>query len=156
MASSRRRPPIDGDPQRTWIEIELTGLTPEVMARIKSLAETSHDDAGTDPQIVPVAPERRSQVMSAVGDDLPADERELFQKLSSELRRLRQVAAHEVLGVPRDAEPRAAAPRLEAARAAASPRSRLAPQRAGDHAPRRGADDPLQPRVRPPARGARE
>lgn len=96
---------VDGDPQRTWIEIDLTGLTADVMGRIKSLAETAHDDAGTDPQIAPVAPERRSQVMAAVGDDLPADERELFQKLSTELRRLRQLAAHEVLGVARDPSP---------------------------------------------------
>lgn len=96
---------VDGDPQRTWIEIDLTGFTPDVLARIKGLAEHAADDAGTDPQIAPVAPERRSQVMAAVGDELPADERELFQKLSGELRRLRQVAAHEVLGVPHDPSP---------------------------------------------------
>jgi hypothetical protein len=96
---------VDGDPQRTWIEIDLTGFTPDVLARIRNIAESAADDAGTDPQIVPVAPERRSQVMYAAGEDLPADERELFQKLSGELRRLRQVAAHEVLGVPRDPSP---------------------------------------------------
>lgn len=97
--------PVEGDAQRTWIEIELTGLTEEVMARIKSLAASASDDARTDPQIVPVPPVRKSQVMAAVGDDLPADERELFQKLSGELRKLRQAAAHEVLGVPRDPSP---------------------------------------------------
>jgi hypothetical protein len=37
-------------------------------------------------------------------DDLPADERALFQHLTSELRRLRSVAVHEVLGVARDAD----------------------------------------------------
>jgi hypothetical protein len=96
---------VDGDPQRTWIEIDLTGFTPEVMARIRNLADNAADDAGTDPQVAPVAPERRSQMMSTGGDDMPADERELFQRLSSELRRLRQAAAHEVLGVPRDPTP---------------------------------------------------
>lgn len=95
---------VDGDPQRTWIEIDLTGLTSDVLARIKGLAESAADDAGTDPQVAPVAPERRSQV-SAVAEDLPADERVLFQKLSGELRRLRQLAVHEVLGVPRDPTP---------------------------------------------------
>jgi hypothetical protein len=93
---------VDGDPQRTWIEIDLTGLTPDVMARIKHLAETAADDAGTDPQIAP-APVRRSPVMA--GEDLPADERALFQKLTGELRRLRQLPAHEVIGVPRDPTP---------------------------------------------------
>ena len=101
----QRASPVEGDAQRTWIEIELTGLTEEVMARIKGLATSASDDARTDPQIVPVPPARKSQVMQAVGEDLPADERELFQKLSGELRRLRQAAAHEVLGVPREPTP---------------------------------------------------
>lgn len=97
--------PVEGDAQRTWIEIELTGLTEEVMSRIKGLAAKASDEAHTDPQIVPIPPVRKSAVIAAVGDDLPADERELFQKLSGELRRLRQAAAHEVLGVPRDPSP---------------------------------------------------
>jgi hypothetical protein len=37
-------------------------------------------------------------------NDLPADERVLFQHLTAELRRLRSVAVHEVLGVARDAD----------------------------------------------------
>ncbi len=37
-------------------------------------------------------------------DFLPADERVLFQHLTGELRRLRSVAVHEVLGVDRDAD----------------------------------------------------
>jgi hypothetical protein len=97
--------PVEGDAQRTWIEIELTGLTEEVMARIKNLAASANDDQQTDPQIVPVPPVRKSAVMSVVGEDLPADERELFQKLSGELRKLRQAPAHEVLGVPREPSP---------------------------------------------------
>jgi hypothetical protein len=43
--------------------------------------------------------------MGVVGDELPADERELFQQLSSELRRMRTAAVHEVLGVPKDPSP---------------------------------------------------
>jgi hypothetical protein len=38
------------------------------------------------------------------GDELPADERALFHQLTGELRRLRSLAVHEVLGVPRDAD----------------------------------------------------
>jgi hypothetical protein len=38
-------------------------------------------------------------------EELPADERTLFQHLSAELRRLRQLPVHEVLGVERDAGP---------------------------------------------------
>jgi hypothetical protein len=38
-------------------------------------------------------------------EELPADERSLFQHLSAELRRLRQLPVHEVLGVARDAGP---------------------------------------------------
>ncbi len=37
-------------------------------------------------------------------DDLPADERQLFQHLTAELKRMRQAAVHEVLGVERDAD----------------------------------------------------
>jgi len=97
--------PVEGDPQRMWIEVDLQGLTEDVLARIKTLATSGHDDSETDPQIVPPPPARKSQVMSAVGEDLPADERELFQHLSGELRRMRAAAVHEVLGVARDATP---------------------------------------------------
>ncbi|MCW5805861.1 MAG: J domain-containing protein, partial [Deltaproteobacteria bacterium] len=38
-------------------------------------------------------------------DELPSDERQLFQHLTAELRRIRQMAVHEVLGVDRDADP---------------------------------------------------
>jgi len=96
---------IDGkaDASRTWIEVELTGFTPEVKARIANLAKQA-EDPPTDPQIQPVpAPPRPST--ASMGDDLPADERELFQHLSAELRRLRQAAVHQVLGVSRDASP---------------------------------------------------
>lgn len=101
-----RASPVEGDPQRMWIEVDLTGLTEEVLARIKNLAARGDDDQETDPQIpVPAAPARRSAVMNAVYDELPDDERELFQQLSSELRRMRTAAVHEVLGVPKDPTP---------------------------------------------------
>lgn len=94
---------VDGkaDPNRTWIEIELTGFNDEIKARLRA-ART--DDPDTDLKVAPAAPERRSSQMPAVAD-LPGDERELFQHLTAELRRLRQAAVHEVLGVPRDAGP---------------------------------------------------
>ncbi len=96
---------VDGKPDgtRTWIEVELGGFTDEVKARLARM-QREHEEPETDPQIAPAAPHRRSA--SQVGaDDLPADERELFQHLSAELRRLRQAAVHDVLGVPRNAGP---------------------------------------------------
>ena len=94
----QRTSAVEGDAQRTWIEVELTGLTDEVRARIRSV--NAPDGV---PQAVAVSPSRRSYAQLAA--ELPADERELFQHLSSELRRLRQAAVHEVLGVDRDAGP---------------------------------------------------
>ncbi len=100
----QRASPVEGDAQRMWIEVDLTGLTEETLARIKNLAARGNDDVETDPQIpVPAAPTRKSSAMG--GDELPADERALFQQLSSELRRMRTAAVHEVLGVPRDPTP---------------------------------------------------
>jgi hypothetical protein len=99
---------VDGKPDgsRTWIEIELTGFNDEIKARLRRLKREA-EDPETDPKIEPAkpaAPERRSS--SQMGEaELPADERELFQHLSGELRRLRQAAVHEVLGVPPTAGP---------------------------------------------------
>lgn len=100
---------VDGKPDgtRTWIEIELTGFNDEVKARLRRLrrdAEEPHTDPKIEAVAKPAAPERRSH--SQLGDpELPADERELFQHLSAELRRLRQAAVHDVLGVPPTAGP---------------------------------------------------
>jgi hypothetical protein len=96
---------VDGKPDgtRTWIEIELSGFTDEVKARLQRLRDAA-EEPQTDPQIAPGPPGRRSSSQIG-GDDLPADERELFQHLASELRRLRQAAVHEVLGVPPSAGP---------------------------------------------------
>jgi len=97
--------PVEGDANRTWIEIELTGFTDEVKARLKAFrTRPEPQEPATDPQIMPIPPARRST--TNVGDhDLPDDERELFKHLTSELRRLRLAAVHDVIGVPRSAGP---------------------------------------------------
>src|SRR5262249_20492586 len=100
----QRASTVEGDSARTWIEIELTGLTDEVLARIKKMAATQ-EEPETNPEVqMPPVP-RKS--VTQIADELPADERELFQHLSGELRRLRLAAVHEVLGLERDAEPEA-------------------------------------------------
>src|SRR5262245_31326731 len=97
------------DPGKTWLEVELVGFTEEVVARIRRMA------AGGDPAAEVVAPPpamartpsrtRISGTLLAVSaEELPADERLLFQQLSGELRRLRSVAVHDVLGVARDSD----------------------------------------------------
>ncbi|NVB84136.1 MAG: hypothetical protein HOV81_37520 [Kofleriaceae bacterium] len=93
------------DPNRTWIEIELVGFTDEVKARLRAFQQEAPEPT-TDPQIPvqPAAPQRRP-LSAPITDDLPENERELFQHLSNELRRLRSAAVHEVFGVPRDAGP---------------------------------------------------
>ena len=103
--------PVDGDAGRSWIEIELAGLTPEVLARIRSLANGG-EDLDSDPRAasvpaqiqIPAVPPARPSAPQ-LDEDLPEDERALFQHLTSELRRLRQAAVHDVLGVGATAAP---------------------------------------------------
>jgi hypothetical protein len=92
---------IEGD-AKTWIEVELVGFTEDVLQRIKQMA--SGMEAPPAPQPI-AAPEPRRQ--QPIQDELPGDERALFQHLTGELRRLRQLAVHEVLDVDRDADPEA-------------------------------------------------
>jgi hypothetical protein len=94
-------PRATADAGKTWLEVELVGFTEEVIARIRRMAAGE----ATDPQ-PPIAVPRPGRITASqlAGDDLPADERLVFQQLSAELRRLRSVAVHEVLGVPRDAD----------------------------------------------------
>jgi hypothetical protein len=126
--------PMESDPGKTWIEIELEGFNDAVIARIKAMmaggapagdpaapaaaapASASAqvtapagasfaapaDDAGGDGSSRVVR--RPTQPPPPVGEPLPADERQLFMHLTGELRRLRQLAVHEVLGVDRDAD----------------------------------------------------
>jgi hypothetical protein len=89
-------------PARTWIEIELTGLTDDVMQRIRTMASEELEEHTPQVGQATSLPVRRST--APVVEDLPADERELFQHLSGELRRLRAAAVHDVLGVAADAD----------------------------------------------------
>jgi hypothetical protein len=94
----RKSSPIEGD-TKTWIEVELHGFTDEVIARIRAMA------AGVEPlPPAPDPPPERPSKVALASEELPADERQLFQHLTSELRRMRQAAVHEVLGVARDAD----------------------------------------------------
>lgn len=101
--------PVEADPKaaksdagKTWLEVELRGFTEEVIARIRRMA------AGDDAAETAPAPRPRSRstgpLAAMSGDELPADERATFQQLTAELRRLRSLAVHEVLGVDRDAD----------------------------------------------------
>jgi DnaJ-domain-containing protein 1 len=102
--------PVEADAKvdagKTWLEVELVGFTEEVIARIRRMA------AGGDPaeEVFPSQPSSAPRArttgppLALSADDLPADERALFQQLTVELRRLRSVAVHEVLGVDRDAD----------------------------------------------------
>ena len=92
------------EPSKTWLEVELIGFTEEVVERIKRMASGDVPDPEPAPPPPPPAPRPRTTGPQAAVDDLPADERQTFQHLTAELRRLRSVAVHEVLGVPRDAD----------------------------------------------------
>lgn len=84
---------VDGS-DRTWMEIELGGLTAELKTRLRTLVSEGRAAAAVKPK--PGEPN---------ADELPADERQLFLHMSHELRRLRQLAVHDVLGVDGDADP---------------------------------------------------
>ncbi len=94
----RKASQIEGD-TKMWIEVELFGFTKDVIARIQAMAA-----AVVAVPAPPEAPPERPSKVALASDELPADERQLFQRLTSELRRMRQAAVHEVLGVGRDAE----------------------------------------------------
>lgn len=94
----KKASPIEGD-TKTWIEVELHGFTEEVLARIKDMA------AGIETvPPPPEAPPERPSKIEMVSQTLPIDERQLFHHLTSELKRMRQAAVHDVLGVSRDAD----------------------------------------------------
>jgi len=99
--------PMEGDPVKTWIEIELSGFTDAVIARIKSMMDGAPAPGAEEPPAPVPAPAGRRPTQPPPppsGEELPADERQLFMHLTSELRRLRQLAVHEVLDVDRDAD----------------------------------------------------
>ncbi len=93
--------PIAGD-TKTWIEVELAGFTAEVVARIRGMAEGS-GPTEPEPVAAPV-PAPRPTMSRITEEDLPVDERQLFQQLTSELRKLRAASVHDVLGVEADAD----------------------------------------------------
>jgi hypothetical protein len=107
--------PVEPDPKakadagKTWLEVELVGFTEEVIARIRRMAAGVAPDPEPEPEPAPESEPpprpRASRTTSAqIADELPADERLVFQQLTAELRRLRSVAVHDVLGVARDAD----------------------------------------------------
>lgn len=98
----QRASPVEGDASRTWIEIELVGLTDDLMERLKSMVAQR---GVVDDDKTPAPVRRRAQTPLPTSDDLPADEKQLFQHLSAELRRMRGAAVHDVLGVAVDADP---------------------------------------------------
>ncbi len=73
----------DGDGGRTSIDVSLYGLTAELLARLEEM----------------VADARATLAAADDGDD---EERRLLAAREAELRRQRQLAAHEIIGVPRD------------------------------------------------------
>lgn len=96
--------PIEGD-SKTWIEVELAGFTEEVVAKIRAMASGSELPPE---QMSPPVSRLQTEVSPATPtqtqvDETGSDERQLFTHLTGELRRLRQAAVHEVLGVSRDA-----------------------------------------------------
>jgi hypothetical protein len=93
--------PIEGD-TKTWIEVELIGFTEEVLSRLKTLAKGAEPPKPA-PATTTIAPPAVPRVPTI--DEVPAsDERALFQQLTTELKKLRQLAVHDVLGVSRDAD----------------------------------------------------
>src|SRR5262249_6424645 len=86
--------PVEADPKaprsdagKTWLEVELVGFTEDVVARIRRMAAGE----AAEPEAPPPPPRTRTtgQLSAMSGDELPADERALFQQLSLDLRRLR-------------------------------------------------------------------
>jgi len=98
--------PMEGDPGKTWIELELIGFTDEVIGRIRAMMTGAElpEDPTPPPVVAPVAPRAAAAAPPPSGDELPADERQLFMHLTTELRRLRQLAVHEILDVDREAD----------------------------------------------------
>lgn len=110
--TTQKAAPIPDD-TKTWIEIELAGFTDDVLARIKALAAGKPDPVGDldrgsigvpPPDSAPSARAYPRPLTPPPAEDLPSDERELFQHLTAELRRLRSLPVHEIFDVERDAD----------------------------------------------------
>lgn len=94
------RPPLAGSTPRTPLAPPESPSGEDTVPRAVRITG-SPASAASAPAVAP-APATASTV-PALEDELPGGERELFAELSGELRRLRQAAVHEVLGVSRDA-----------------------------------------------------
>jgi hypothetical protein len=112
----------DGE-TRHWIEIELVGLTDALLAGLRDMVAIGRTDPPTPSAVASAAtmappsseisatsaemsqrlPRITAPIAPVIEAELPGNERELFAALSTELRRLRQAAVHEVLSVSRDA-----------------------------------------------------
>ncbi|MBA3397156.1 MAG: J domain-containing protein [Deltaproteobacteria bacterium] len=96
--------PIAGD-TKTWTEIELVGFTEDVLSRIKAMANSGETAPAPAPAPAPPPPPAAPRPRApSIPPDISGDERQLFLNLTTELRRMRQLAVHEVLDVPRDAD----------------------------------------------------
>lgn len=109
----QRTQPIEGEAGKTWIEVELVGFTDAVVARIKAMMTGAELEDPTPPPMPPPPAPAAARAFAEgfsprppppSGDELPSDERALFTHLTNELRRLRQLAVHEILAVERDAD----------------------------------------------------
>jgi hypothetical protein len=102
-----KKPGSKAEPGKTWLEVELVGFTEDVVARIQRMAAGEPPEPVIEPEPelppAPPPPVRVTGSFPAV-EELPSDERQVFQQLTGELRRMRTLAVHEVLGVPRDAD----------------------------------------------------
>jgi hypothetical protein len=88
---------IEGD-TKTWIEVELAGFTDELVAKIRSMAAEGALPAerqGAAPTVDETL--RTPEVLRDGAAD--ADERQLFTRLTADLRRMRQASVNEVLGL---------------------------------------------------------
>ena len=97
--------PIEGD-NKTWIEVDLVGFTQDVLDRLRAMAKGAEafKPAPAPPPAPPPNARLATNPEAKQPADAPSDERALFQQLTAELKRMRQLAVHEVLGVTRDAD----------------------------------------------------
>ncbi|MBP9087898.1 MAG: J domain-containing protein [Kofleriaceae bacterium] len=105
----RRVSEVAGE-SRTWIEIELVGLTEETLVRLKRMVAQGEAESAAVPTVdvleidaeLPPLPEHAFAGVELAADS-SADERTRFVELSAQLRRFRTLAVHELLGVGIDA-----------------------------------------------------
>lgn len=108
----RRVAPMEQD-RRLWIEIELVGDVAESIARLRYLVETNRDSdvaielPPSEVQLTADEPPPPELVFAGVElqASAPEAERVAFAELSAQLRRMRQLSVHALLGVSAEATP---------------------------------------------------